>query len=72
MNRIAWLGQAAVCYNSGVPSRYSSAWSSIDENTKEEANKTAFIYLNKWLNANGLDEPNIETALSIGRQVEIY
>lgn len=72
MNRIAWLGQAAVCYHSGVPSRYSTAWGDIEEDIRNEANKTALVYLNKWLENNSLDKVEIETALSIGRQIEIY
>ena len=72
MNRIAWLGQAAVCYHSGVPSRYSSAWFDIDEKTREEANATALTYLNKWLCNNGLSEKTIEEGLVIGRQIELY
>lgn len=72
MNRIAWLGQAAVCYQSGVPSRYSSAWFDISEKTRDKANATALIYLNKWLSNNGLDEKTIEEGLVIGRQIELY
>jgi len=72
MNRIAWLGQAAVCYNSGVPSRYSNAWFKIDEETRKEADKTALVYLNKWLKANGLKIENMQEAAIIGRQVELY
>ncbi len=72
MNRIAWLGQAAVCYESGIPSRYSSAWFDISEENREKANKTALVYLNKWLDSNGLDQKNMEEAAIIGRQVELY
>lgn len=72
MNRIAWLGQASVCYETGVPSKYSNAWFEIDEETRKEANDTALIYLNKWLVLNGFDEVESEEALSIGRQVELY
>jgi len=72
MNRIAWLGQAAVCYHSGVPSRYSSAWFDIEEGIRDKANATALIYLNKWLSNNGLDEKTIEEGLVIGRQIELY
>jgi hypothetical protein len=72
MNRIAWLGQAAVCYHSGVPSRFSSAWQQIPEDKQNEANEVALKYLNKWLLDNGMDEATMEEGLSIGRQVEIY
>lgn len=72
MNRIAWLGQAAVCFYSGVPSRYSSAWFDLDEKTREEANKTALKYLNKWAVMNGYSEEGLDEASSIGRQIELY
>jgi len=72
MNRIAWLGQAAVCYHSGVPSAYSSAWFDLTEEQQKEANEVAFIYLNKWLMENGRNEIDINTALLKGRQVELY
>ena len=72
MNRIAWLGQAAVCFHSGIPSRYANAWFDIPENTREEANETALKYLNKWMLINNYSETNINEASSIGRQIELY
>lgn len=72
MNRIAWLGQAAVCYLSGVPSSYSGAWSLLTEDQQKKANEVALNYLNKWLKMNGIDESNIEEAASINRQIELY
>lgn len=72
MNRIAWLGQAAVCFHSGVPSRYSSAWFDIPEKTREEANATALKYLNKWLMMNNRLDVDLSEAASIGRQIELY
>lgn len=72
MNRIAWLGQAAVCYHSGVPSRYSSAWFDIPEDIREKANATALNYLNKWMDNNKFVQLEITEAASIGRQIELY
>lgn len=72
MNRIAWLGQAAVCFNSGVPSKYSGAWFDIPKEVRDEANETALIYLNKWMAMNNRSEFQMDEALSIGRQVELY
>lgn len=72
MNRIAWLGQAAVCYESGVPSCYSSAWSKLTKEQQNEANNVAHKYLNIWLKNNGIDETSIEEAAIINRQVELY
>ena len=72
MNRIAWLGQAAVCYHSGVPSRYSDAWMDLDRKTREKADSTALTYLNKWMNINNREITNLEEGASVGRQIELY
>ena len=72
MNRIAWLGQAAVCYHSGIPSRYSKAWFDIPEDTRTEANATALRYLNKWMVNNDFEQAEEQEAASIGRQIELY
>ena len=72
MNRIAWLGQAAVCYNSGVPSSYSYAWNNLSDIQKETANSVALKYLNIWLHENKYKEIGITEAAIIGRQVELY
>lgn len=72
MNRIAWLGQASVCYMSGVPSRYSSAWFDIPEQKRSEANDLALKYLNIWLVRNGRSEVTLPEALNSGRQIELY
>lgn len=72
MNRIAWLGQAAVCYHSGVPSKYSNAWFDMEQRFQDRANQIAFKYLNIWLLENGLDEVSIEEGVLINRQVELY
>lgn len=72
MNRIAWLGQAAVCFESGVPSKYSGAWFEITEQKREEANEVALHYLNVWLSRNHRPEVTMSEALNIGRQIELY
>jgi ParB-like chromosome segregation protein Spo0J len=72
MNRIAWLGQAAVCYHSGVPSRYSPAWFKLTPEQQEVANQIAHEMLNKWLSNNRFEEIGLSEALIIGRQVELY
>lgn len=72
MNRIAWLGQAAMCYATGVPSKFCSGFNLLTAQEQEEANKIALIYLNKWLLKNNRSELDMEQALSIGRQTELY
>lgn len=72
MNRIAWLGQASMCYATGIPSKYCAGFNLLTEEQKEEANQTALVALNKWMRNNGREELTMDEALSYGRQVEIY
>lgn len=72
MNRIAWLGQAAVCYDSGVPARYAGAWFEVPEDDRNQANDIALEYLNKWLVTNGREQVELHDALNAGRQIELY
>jgi len=72
MNRIAWLGQASVCYHTRVPSKYSYAWFKIPEEKRDEANRIAHKHLNRWLNENGQRDIKLEEAMVIGRQMELY
>jgi len=72
MNRIAWLGQAAVCYATGVPSKFCSGWSLLTESEQENANQIALTYLNIWMKRNCRNSVTMEDALSIGRQTELY
>lgn len=72
MNRIAWLGQAAMCYSTGIPASYCSGFNLLTEEQQKHANEIAFKYLNKWLLENDRFEVEMEEALSIGRQVELY
>lgn len=72
MNRIAWLGQAAVCYTTHIPAKFSSAWEQLTPEQMARANETALEYLNKWREKYDREPITMEEALSIGRQVNIY
>jgi len=72
MNRIAWLGQAAMCYSTGVPSKFCAGFNLLTPQQQDRANEIALEYLNEWLTSNGRDTIDMEEALSIGRQVNIY
>ena len=72
MNRIAWLGQAAMCYATGIPSKYCSGFNLLTDKEKEAANGVALISLNEWLRKTNQDEVSMEEGLNLGKQVEIY
>jgi hypothetical protein len=56
MNRIAWLGQSALCYTHGIPRRFRSGYMLLTEDEKLEANLAALRFLNMWLTSHG-EEP---------------
>ena len=49
MNRIAWLGQAALAYQYNIPAIFRIGYHQLTEDQKKEADKTALKYLNIWL-----------------------
>lgn len=72
MNRIAWLGQAALAYKHQIPCIFCSGYNLLNENQQLNADVMALKYLNIWLSKNGLNQVTLDEAKSIGRQVELY
>lgn len=72
MNRIAWLGQASLCYAKGIPAVYRGGFNLLSDEEKERANRSAYEYLCKWLSDNNKSIPTYEDALLIDKQAEIY
>lgn len=72
MNRIAWLGQAAMCYATGIPSKFCAGFNLLTPDEQDKANLAALDALNFWMIKYGRPELSIDDALSIGRQVNIY
>lgn len=72
MNRIAWLGQAAMCYSTGIPSKFCAGFNLLSQQQQDRANELALEALNTWMAKYGRESVTMEEALSIGRQVNIY
>lgn len=56
MNRIAWLGQAAMCYETGIPAAFCNGFSMMTNDEQDAANEAALEYLNDYLRSIGRDE----------------
>lgn len=56
MNRIAWLGQASMCYANKIPARYRGGYNLLSDEQKKQADNLALEYLNVWMYKNGYDE----------------
>ena len=71
MNRIAWLGQAAACYDMGIPAEFRGGYSLLTQEQQLAADELALEYLNKWFTANGMEVLTMEQA-NPNRQSDIY
>jgi hypothetical protein len=71
MNRIAWLGQAAMCYATGVPSVFRSGFALLAEHEREAANNEALRALNSWLAARGEEAVDLVGA-GVTAKVDLY
>lgn len=49
LNRIAWLGQAAMCIMTEVPSHFRGGFKLLSESEQEAANLKAENFLKEWL-----------------------
>jgi ParB-like chromosome segregation protein Spo0J len=72
MNRIAWLGQASLCYAKKIPAAFRGGFHLLTEEDQLRANTTALEFLNKWLTLHKMKELTLDEALALGRQVDIY
>jgi hypothetical protein len=71
MNRIAWLGQAAVCAELKISSEFRAGYHLLTEEEQEKANRLALKYLNKWLVKNKRKKVSLNEAMP-DRQATIY
>lgn len=62
MNRIAWLGQAAVAQALGIPSICRGGYHRLTEQQREAADAMALDYLNSWLRRQGRPTVTLEEA----------
>lgn len=49
MNRIAWIGQAALCHAHGIPARYRGGYMLLSPDQRHAADLIALDALNAWL-----------------------
>jgi ParB-like chromosome segregation protein Spo0J len=71
MNRVAWLGQAALCYKHGIPSEFRGGYGLLTEEQQLSADETALWALNIWLENTGRSPVAMEDA-NPNRQSDIY
>jgi hypothetical protein len=71
MNRIAWLGQAAVCLHCKIPQGYRGGFNLLTKAEQGLANSAALKWLNFWLSKRGEPDVTMEQA-GIAQEVNLY
>lgn len=71
MNRLAWLGQASMCIETGVSKFFCGGFFQLSKAEQDAANYTALEALNQWLSIHGDPELTIEGAAS-KTQADLY
>lgn len=72
MNRIAWMGQAALAYKHNIPAKYRGAYNLLTKEQQIAADNCALEVINIWLERNFYDERyNLETIKS-KTEVDLY
>ena len=71
MNRIAWLGQAALCYKHGIPSEFRGGYGLLTEVQQLAADEAALRALNAWMASNDREPVALGDA-NPNRQADIY
>jgi len=72
MNRIAWMGQAAMCWETGVSKFFCGGYFQLSEDEAKAADQAALRGINLWLASKG--HPLIETLEEAASktQVDLY
>lgn len=71
MNRIAWLGQAALCYKHNIPAEFRGGYALLTEAQQLAADEAALRALNEWMARNGR-QPVAMGDANPNRQSDIY
>lgn len=71
MNRIAWMGQAALCYKYRIPAKYRGGYHLLSDENKKLADEAALEVINEWMEANGHEKQTIESIESRS-EVDLY
>ena len=64
MNRIAWIGQSAMCIETGIPAKYRGGYNLLSEKQQKDADLVALEVINYWMFWHGYNSYTLETIKS--------
>lgn len=71
MNRIAWMGQASLCYKHRIPARYRGGYHLLTDDQKKLADDAALEVINEWMVKEGYPLMTIEE-IQPATEVDLY
>lgn len=71
MNRIAWMGQSALCYKYGIPAKYRGGYNLLTEQEQQDADNAALEIINVWMGRNGYP-PHTTDQIKSKTEVDLY
>lgn len=71
MNRIAWIGQASMCIETGIGKFFCGGFFQLSDEQKNEANLVALKAMNRWMARNGYKPLTMAEAQS-KTQADLY
>jgi len=71
MNRIAWVGQASMCFATGVSKFFCGGYFQLTDNEQKHADGIALDAINIWMQRNGHAAISMEEALG-KTQADLY
>lgn len=71
MNRIAWMGQAAMCIKTRVSKFFCGGYFLLNEQEQKEADEIALCAINNWMALNGYEPITMTDALG-KTQADLY
>lgn len=72
MNRIAWMGQASLCYKYRIPARYRGGYNLLTEDEQRNADEAALEIINEWVLLKGFDETFTLKSIESKTEVDLY
>lgn len=72
MNRIAWMGQASLCYKYKIPSRYRGGYNLLNSLEQMAADQAALEVINEWLALKGYNERHDLESIKSKTEVDLY
>jgi len=71
MNRIAWMGQSALCYKYKIPAKYRGGYNLLTEDEQQRADDAALEIINVWMSRNGYPHYT-KDAIKSKTEVDLY